>query len=62
MVVEKNLHNYTGYVKILQDDWGYPYTMKDMAARIIADWKFDEDCRKLSLNRDRYLKGRGEVV
>ena len=25
-------------------------SMRDMAERIISDWKFDEDCRKLANN------------
>ena len=28
-------------------------SMRDMAERIISDWKFDERCRKNVLNRDR---------
>ena len=35
-------------------------SMRDMAERIISDWKFDERCRKNVLNRDRnndYKKG-----
>ena len=35
-------------------------SMKDMAERIISDWKFDEERRKDALNRDRnknYKKG-----
>lgn len=62
MVIERNLHNYTGYVTIRPNDWGYPCTLKDMADRIVSDWKFDEYCMKRSLNNDRYLKGKGEVL
>ena len=35
-------------------------SMKDMAERIISDWKFDEKCRKLSEIKNRnknYKKG-----
>ena len=28
-------------------------SMREMAERIISDWKFDERCRKNVLNRDR---------
>ena len=35
-------HDFDGYV-----------SMRDMAERIISDWKFDERCRKNVLNRDR---------
>ena len=28
-------------------------SMKDMAERIISDWKFDEQCRKNAENRDK---------
>ena len=62
MIDDKNLYNYTGYVTIRQDDWGYPYTMVDMANRIISDWKFDDDCMRRSLNRERYLQMDGDVL
>ena len=62
MIIEKNVHNYTGYVTIRQGDWDYPHNLADMASRIIADWRFDESCRKRSLNNDRYLKRKGEVL
>ena len=35
-------------------------TMSDIVAHIVSDWKFDEQCRKNALNRDRnknYKKG-----
>jgi len=31
-------------------------TMSDMASQILSDWKFDEQCRKNALNRDRVKK------
>ena len=31
-------------------DFDWYVSMGDMAERIIADWKFDEDCRKLANN------------
>lgn len=33
-------------------------SMKDMAERIISDWKFDEKCKKKFLNRKRCMDGK----
>ena len=33
-------------------------SMKDMAERIISDWKFDEKCKKNILNRKRCMDGK----
>ena len=62
MIIEKNVHNYTGFVTIRQGDWDYPLSLSDMASRIIADWSFDENCRKRSLNNNRFSKRDGEAL
>ena len=36
--------------KIYNYDFDGYVSMKDMAERIISDWKFDEKCRKLAKN------------
>ena len=41
----------TGYVTIEPRDWDCTFYLTDMAARIVADWKFDEQCRNYSINR-----------
>lgn len=61
MITEKISQNYTGYVSIKQGDWDYPCSMVEMANRIVYDWKFEEDCKKRILNRERFLK-RGEAL
>ena len=45
-------HSTFGGVIYNYDFDGY-VSMRDMAERIISDWKFDERCRKNVLNRDR---------
>ena len=62
MVMEKNVQNYTGYVTIRQNDWGYPHSLADMASRIVCDWKFDEDCRKRRLSNCRYSQREDEAL
>ena len=45
---------------ISNHDYDGHETMSDIAAPIVSDWKFDEQCRKNALNRDRnknYKKG-----
>ena len=52
-------HSTCGSVIYNYDFDGY-VSMTSMAERIISDWKFDEQCRKNALNRDRnkdYKKG-----
>ena len=52
-------HSTCGSVICNYDFDGY-VSMKDMAERIISDWKFDERCRKLAENKNRnknYKKG-----
>ena len=52
-------HSICGSVIYNYDFDGY-VSISDMAERIISDWKFDEQCRKNALNRDRnknYKKG-----
>ena len=44
-------HSTFGGVIYNYDFDGY-VSMRDMAERIISDWKFDERCRKNVLNRD----------
>ena len=48
---EKNSSTFGGVIYNYDFD-GY-VSMRDMAERIISDWKFDERCRKNVLNRDR---------
>ena len=39
-------------------DYDGCHTLKSMSDRIIADWKFDEKCRKNAENRNKsYKKG-----
>ena len=55
----KGDHSTCGSVIYNYDFDGY-VSMKDMAERIISDWKFDEQCRKNAENRDKnknYKKG-----
>ena len=55
----KTDHTTCGSVIYNYDFDGY-VSMKDMAERIISDWKFDEKCRKLSEIKNRnknYKKG-----
>ena len=52
-------HSTCGSVIYNYDFEGY-VSMTSMAERIISDWKFDEDCKKNTENRDRnknYKKG-----
>ena len=62
MISKSRKNNDTGCVTIRQGDWDYPHYMTDIAARIISDWKFEEECRKRSLNRDRYVKMKRGVI
>ena len=55
---EKNYSTFGGVIYNYDFD-GY-VSMRDMAERIISDWKFDEERRKDVSNRDRnkdYKKG-----
>lgn len=56
MINENKIRFSTGYVTIKPGDWEYPQYMSDVAARIIYDWKFDEECRRLTLNRSKFIK------
>lgn len=43
------------YVCIREDEWDYPHSIAMMTNRIVADWKFDEQCQKMRKNRE-FLK------
>ena len=52
-------HSTCGSV-IYNDDFDGYVSISDMAERIMSDWRFDEQCKKNALNRDRnknYKKG-----
>ena len=56
-----NYTDHSTFVGIISNfDFEGHHTMSDIASRIIADMKFDERCRRDSVNRDRnknYKKG-----
>ena len=62
MISKNEKYKYTGYVTIQKGDWDYPRYMTDIASRIVADWKFEEECRKRSFNRNRFNKMKRGVI
>ena len=53
----KPYHSTCGSI-IYNYDFDGCVSMKDMAERIISDWKFDEKCKKNFLNRKRCMDGK----
>lgn len=49
----------TGYARVNEGDWGYYHNIKEMADRIVSDWRFDEQCRKAIINRTRLKMMKG---
>ena len=47
-----NNANYTTFGgRVYNYDYDNYMSMSDIASRIILDWKFDEKCRKLAINK-----------
>lgn len=52
-------HSPSMYVCIREDEWDYPHSIAMITDRIVADWKFDKQCRKAIINRTRFKKLKG---